>query len=90
MVGATYPQELADVRRLVGDDMIFLVPGLGAQGGSVEDFVKAGLNSLGNGVIINSSRSIIYASSAEDFAEKARTEAIKSNTEINKFRTKII
>ena len=74
VVGATYPEELAEVRKLAGD-MIFLVPGIGAQGGEVEKTVKAGLNSKNAGIIINSSRGIIFASKEADFAEKARFEA---------------
>ncbi|MDO8609612.1 MAG: orotidine-5'-phosphate decarboxylase, partial [bacterium] len=60
VVGATYPQELAEIRKITGD-MTFLVPGIGVQGGDVEKTVKAGLNSKGAGMIINSSRGIIYA-----------------------------
>ncbi|OGG09777.1 orotidine 5'-phosphate decarboxylase [Candidatus Gottesmanbacteria bacterium RIFCSPHIGHO2_01_FULL_43_15] len=85
VVGATYPEELAEVRKLAGD-MIFLVPGIGAQGGEVEKTVKAGLNSKNAGIIINSSRGIIFASKEADFAEKARFEAQKLQTEINKYR----
>ncbi len=82
VVGATNPTELAEVRKVVGDDMILLVPGIGAQGGDLEATMKAGDNSL----IINSGRSIIYASSGEDFADAARTEALKLRDEINKYR----
>jgi len=85
VVGATYPDELKEVRKIVGD-MTFLVPGVGAQGGDVEKTVKAGLNSKGSGMIINSSRGIIFASSGPDFAEVARREAIKLKEEINKYR----
>ena len=66
--------------------MTFLVPGIGAQGGDVEKTVKAGLNSKKRGMIINSSRGIIFASNGEDFVEKAREEAQKLKEEINKFR----
>jgi len=85
VIGATYPKELAEVRKIAGD-MIFLVPGIGAQGGNVKKTVKAGLNSKGNGMIINSSRGVIYAGSGEDFAQKAREETIKIREEINKYR----
>jgi orotidine-5'-phosphate decarboxylase len=84
-MGATYPEQLTEIRKVVGD-MTFLVPGVGAQGGSVESFVKAGINSQNAGLIINASRSIIFASAGEDFAEKARQEANKLRNEINKFR----
>lgn len=60
VVGATYPEELAAVRRIVGD-MTLLVPGIGSQGGDIEKTVKAGQNAKGAGMIINSSRSIIFA-----------------------------
>jgi orotidine-5'-phosphate decarboxylase len=85
VVGATYPEELKIVRKIVGDITI-LVPGVGAQGGDVEKTVKAGLNSKGAGMIINSSRGIIFASSGDDFAEKSRSEAIKLRDEINRYR----
>jgi len=78
VIGATYPEELAEVRKIAGD-MTFLVPGIGAQGGDVEKTVKAGLNSKGAGMIINSSRGII-------FAENPREEAKKLKDEINKYR----
>lgn len=60
VVGATYPHEMAHIRALVGD-MTLLVPGIGVQGGNVEQTVTAGLNSQGQGMIINSSRGIIFA-----------------------------
>jgi len=86
VVGATYPQELAEIRQLVGDDMVFLVPGLGAQGGDAEATVKAGLNRAGTGLIINSSRQIIYAGTGEDFAEAARQKALETRNQINQYR----
>jgi orotidine-5'-phosphate decarboxylase len=87
VVGATYPKELAEIRALVGDKMVFLVPGFGAQGGDLEATVRAGITSSGNGLIINSSRAIIYASDGEDFAEAARSKATASRDEINKYRS---
>lgn len=57
--------------------MTFLVPGIGAQGGDIERTVKAGLNSKGAGMIINSSRGIIFASEGSDFVQRARQEAQK-------------
>lgn len=86
VVGATYPEELAEIRKAAGDDMIFLVPGIGAQGGDVEATVKAGVNSSGRGIIVNSARDIIYASSAEDYAEAAKQRAVEVRDEINKYR----
>lgn len=85
VVGAPYPEELAEIRQISGD-MTFLVPGIGAQGGDIEKTVKAGLNSKKAGMIINSSRGIIFASKGIDFAEKAREEAQKLRDEINKYR----
>ena len=87
VVGATYPEELAQIRKITGDDMLFLVPGIGAQGGDVEKTVKAGLDSKKAGMIINSSRGIIFASSGLDFADRARGETTKLRDEINKYRS---
>jgi orotidine-5'-phosphate decarboxylase len=86
VVGATYPGELGEIRRVVGDDIVFLVPGVGAQGGDVEASVKAGQNSFGKGMIINSTRDIIYASIGDDYAEAARARATEVRDEINKYR----
>jgi len=85
VVGATYPKELVEVRKIAGD-MTFLVPGIGAQGGYVEATMKAGLNSQKSGMIVNSSRGIIFASKGLDFAKKAREETIKLKKEIDKYR----
>lgn len=85
MVGATYPAELESVRKIAGDKMQILVPGVGAQGG-VAEMLKAGLNSQGKGLIINSSRSVLYASSAEDFAQATRQETKNLKSQINQFR----
>ncbi|MDO8299281.1 orotidine-5'-phosphate decarboxylase [Lacisediminimonas sp.] len=60
VVGATFPAELAEVRRIVGD-MPLLVPGIGAQGGDVEATVRAGMDASGAGMMISSSRAILYA-----------------------------
>lgn len=85
VVGATYPEELAEVRKMAGD-MIFLVPGIGAQGGDLEATLKNGLNTDKKGLIINSSRGIIFASNEADFAEKAREETQKLQQSINIYR----
>ena len=85
VVGATYPEELRQVRSLIGD-MPILVPGVGAQGGDLESTLKAGLTSKKDGLIIAVSRSIIYASQGEDFAQRAREEAQKMYKAINTFR----
>ncbi len=84
-MGATYPEELAPVRKIIGD-MTILSPGVGTQKGTLEKTVKLGINSKNAGLIINASRSIIFASSGEDFAEKAKEEAIKLRDEINLYR----
>ena len=89
VVGATYPNEIRRVRELVGD-MPLLVPGIGAQGGDVEATVKAGCNSRGMGLVINSSRAILYAGTqvagGEDFAAAARQAALQTRDEINRYR----
>jgi orotidine-5'-phosphate decarboxylase len=85
VVGATYPDELREVRGIVGD-MPILIPGIGAQGGDVEKTVSAGKDSRGQGMIINSSRGIIFASKGADFAEAARREVEKLRDLINQYR----
>jgi orotidine-5'-phosphate decarboxylase len=85
VVGATFPAELARVRALVGE-MPLLVPGIGAQGGDVEASVQAGQTQGGSGMVVNSSRAILYASKDEDFAERARAVALATRDEINRYR----
>ena len=77
VVGATFPEEIAKVRAIVGE-MPLLIPGIGAQGGDIDATVKAGgiPNQPGTGMMINSSRAILYASTGNDFAEAARKVAI--------------
>ena len=82
VVGATYPIELARVRAIVGD-LPLLVPGIGAQGGDVEATVRAGRDSSGRGMMINSSRAILYASAGDDWAEAARVAAETTRAQIN-------
>ena len=79
VAGATYPGELRRIREIVGD-MLLLVPGIGAQGGDVEQTVRAGQTSAGTGMIINSSRGIIFA---DDPADAARS----LHDTINQYRT---
>ena len=76
VVGATFPEEIAKVRTIVGD-MPLLIPGIGAQGGDIDATVNAGriAGAPGTGMIINSSRAILYASSGADFAQAARAVA---------------
>jgi orotidine-5'-phosphate decarboxylase len=85
VVGATRPQELEDVRAIVGD-MPILVPGLGAQGGDAEAVIRGGKSADGTGLIINSSRGVLYASKGADFAQAARNETIKLRDLANQFR----
>lgn len=75
VVGATRSEEFLTIRKYAPDHFL-LVPGVGAQGGSLEEVCKYGL-SANCGLLVNSSRSIIYASSGRDFAERAREEALK-------------
>ncbi|MBZ0294996.1 MAG: orotidine-5'-phosphate decarboxylase [Anaerolineae bacterium] len=79
VVGATYPEELKQVRQMVGD-MTLLVPGLGTQGGDVAQTVRAGLREDGSGLILNASRSVIFSESPAQAARQLRDE-------INRYRT---
>lgn len=81
VVGATYPKELKIVRQIIGD-MPILIPGIGAQGGDLEASVKNGLNNKKTGIIIHSSRAIIYASSGKDFDIAARGAAVDFDNQI--------
>ncbi|MDO8074155.1 orotidine-5'-phosphate decarboxylase [Janthinobacterium sp. SUN176] len=87
VVGATFPEELAQVRAIVGD-MPLLVPGIGAQGGDIAATVGAGQTANGMGMMISSSRAIIYATpqTGEDFADAARRVAIETRDAINQHR----
>src|SRR5687768_11593520 len=85
VVGATYPEELADIRSRVGD-LPFLVPGVGAQGGDVAKVMSAGKTNGGTGLVISSSRAILYASPGDDFAEAARKAAKELRDSINAHR----
>jgi orotidine-5'-phosphate decarboxylase len=85
VVGATFPAEIARVRELTGD-MPLLVPGIGAQGGDIEATVNAGRTKNGTGLMINSSRAILYASKGEDFADAARQAAMATRGAINQYR----
>lgn len=80
VVGATKAEYFTTIRQIVPDSFL-LVPGVGAQGGSLQEVCKYGLNE-NVGLLINSSRAIIYASNKEDFAVKAREEALKLQKEM--------
>jgi orotidine-5'-phosphate decarboxylase len=87
VMGATWPQQVARVRSIVGD-MPFLVPGAGAQGGDVASIVQAGQTAAGTGLVISASRSILYASASHDFADASRTQAAALKNAINQHRTR--
>tara|TARA_R110001583_G_scaffold195522_2_gene375133 strand:- start:46863 stop:47675 length:813 start_codon:yes stop_codon:yes gene_type:complete len=82
VVGATFPAEIARVRELTGD-MPLLVPGIGAQGGDIAATMQAGRTADGRGLMINSSRAILYAGKGEDFAAEARRVALETRDAIN-------
>jgi orotidine-5'-phosphate decarboxylase len=81
VVGATYPNELAIIRERVAD-MPLLIPGIGAQGGDIEAVVRASYADSQLRILINASRSVLYASPDRDFAEAAREKVISMNQEI--------
>ena len=85
VAGATAPAELGEIRKIVGETPL-LVPGIGAQGGDLAGVLKYGLTAAKTGLVINSSRGIIYASSGEDFAQKAGEETRKLKAMINAYR----
>jgi orotidine-5'-phosphate decarboxylase len=85
VVGAPFPREIARVRALTGN-MPLLVPGIGAQGGDIEATVRAGCDGDGNGLMINSSRAILYAGCGEDYAEASRIAARETRDAINRHR----
>jgi orotidine-5'-phosphate decarboxylase len=80
VVGATKAEYFADIRKIVPDSFL-LVPGIGAQGGELSQVCKYGM-SKNVGLLVNSSRGVIYASGGDDFAEKAREEALKIQREM--------
>ncbi|MEI7036499.1 orotidine-5'-phosphate decarboxylase [Fulvimonas yonginensis] len=85
VTGATWPEQLAQVRALVGD-MPLLVPGIGAQGGDVEAVLRHGRTRNGTGLMISSSRAILYAGTGEDFAQAARRATRDLRGQINRHR----
>ncbi len=82
VVGATAPQQLADVRKIC-PDLPILIPGVGAQGGDLADSVRCGVDAGGRLAVINVSRSVIYASSGADYASAARQVASRTRDDIN-------
>jgi orotidine-5'-phosphate decarboxylase len=85
VMGATYPKQLEEARQLC-PDMPILVPGIGAQEGALRDAVLAGLNAKREGIIVNASRSVIYASRDKDYALAARSAAAQLREHINRYR----
>lgn len=83
VIGATHPEELSEIRAII-PDYFLLVPGVGAQGGSLEKVAKAAMNAE-CGLLVNSSRGIIYASSGADFAEAAAKEAAILQQQMQQF-----
>lgn len=85
VAGATYPDELAQIRSIAPDAPL-LIPGIGTQGGEVEKTVRAGRDSRNQGMIINSSSGIIFASSETDYPEAARKKLEQLTSEIDQYR----
>lgn len=88
VMGATYPHQLQEARRIC-PDMPILVPGIGAQEGALRDAVQAGLNHDRGGVMISASRSIMYASRDSDYALAARSAAAQLREHINRYREEL-
>ena len=87
VVGATYPEQLKEIRE-IAVDLPILIPGVGAQKGDVEKTVRYGTDKKGELAVINSSRGVIYASSDKDFAERAREKASQLRELLNSYRNK--
>ncbi len=85
VVGATWPEQLREVRAIAGD-LPFLVPGVGAQGGDAEAVVRNAKTADGTGLVVSSSRAILYASSGDDYAEAAATAARMLRDTLNRAR----
>jgi orotidine-5'-phosphate decarboxylase len=81
VAGATYPEDLAAIRQIVGE-MPLLVPGIGAQGGDLALALRNGCDTQGQGLVINTSRNVLYASSSDDFAAAAAAAARDFRDEI--------
>ena len=85
VLGATWPEQIEPVREAC-PDMLFLVPGVGAQAGDLEATVEAAMDDSGGGFIVNASRGVLYAGRGDDYAEAARNEALKIRGRINVMR----
>jgi len=86
VVGATYADAVRVARQLLGNEFPILVPGVGAQGGALSTTVREGVDARGRALLVNSSRSILYASRGPDWAAAARTEAERLSGQINQLR----
>lgn len=86
VVGATHPDQLREIRGVAGD-MPLLVPGVGAQGGSLEESAVLSTDNFKKTAVINVSRSVLYASTEKDFAQRARGEVMRLNAEVERLRT---
>ena len=86
VVGATHPNQLREIRDLAGD-MPLLIPGVGAQGGSLEEAATLGTDGFRKPAVINVSRSVLYASNDKEFAQRARQELEKLNAAVNLLRS---
>lgn len=89
VVGATYPEELQQVRWQC-PDLPILIPGIGAQGGDLQASVAKGVDERGGGILISASRQVIYASRGADFAERARDAALGLRDRINECRSGVV
>lgn len=89
VVGATHPDQLRDIRTVAGD-MPILIPGVGAQGGSLEEAASLGTDGFRKPALINVSRSVLYASSEKDFAMRARAELERLNSAVNSLRNGLL
>lgn len=89
VVGATYPEELQQVRSQC-PDLPILIPGIGAQGGDLQPSVAKGVDERGDGILISASRQVIYASRGADFAERARDAALGLRDRINECRSGVV
>jgi orotidine-5'-phosphate decarboxylase len=89
VVGATWPEELGRIRAIC-PDMPILLPGVGAQGADLAQALRAGLDAQGGGVIVNSSRQVLYASAGDDFDRAARRAALTLRDEINRQRDVVL
>ena len=86
VVGATYPEELREIRKLC-PDMVLLIPGIGAQGGDLEQSVKYGVDANKEKAVIVAARQVLYASKGADYAQAARKAAMELRDAINRYRS---